>query len=76
LTTRSVIRYIYPIPQLDGSNQTDPALAPPGKKRHGLLPYALPLTISAIIVTLWYFRGELRLVDIGDRGPAKVSAKI
>jgi Flp pilus assembly protein protease CpaA len=78
LTTRSVIRYIYPNPQLDGANQTDLASAPPGKKRRGLLPYALPLTLSAVVVTLWFFRGELRLVDIVDRDRerAKVSARV
>ncbi len=75
LTVRTVIRYFSPPPQLNGSLALD-ATTQPGQKRRGLLPYALPLTISAVVVTLWYFRAELKLAHVVDNEPAKVRVRV
>jgi Flp pilus assembly protein protease CpaA len=41
------------------------APAPGVERRKGLLPYALPLTVAAAIVLLWFFRSELGLARAG-----------
>jgi Flp pilus assembly protein protease CpaA len=69
LTARGLIRALVRGPNTERPSAADPA-APQAKSRKGLLPYALPLTVAAAIVSFWFFRAELKLADVAQRKEA------